>query len=135
MKKLVTFIIAFAATASILTAAPERKGRDLQKQIDRINAVIEEKGDDLAEGKAAALQHRLAVLELQQAVRAEVKEVVEGLGEDATKEDIKEAAKEVRLTYKDQFQALKEDRRTLREERRANREAVEEEVEESTPEG
>lgn len=135
MKKLIAFIIAFAATASILTAAPERKGRDLQKQIDRINNFIEEKGDELGEGKAAALQHRLSVLELQQTVRAQVKEAVAALGEEATKEEIKEAAKAVRVEYKDQFQALKEERRTLREERKAVRDAAEEETEESTPEG
>jgi len=140
MKKLIAFIIAFAATASIVTAGPlQRKGRDLQKQIDRINNFIEERGDDLAEGKAAALEHRLAVLELQQTVRAEVKEAVDALkeeyGEDLTREQVKEAVMDIRVSYKDQFMALKEERRALRQARRDARDAAEEETEESTPEG
>lgn len=133
MKKLITFIIAFAAAASIATAAGPRHGKSLEKlgnQLDRISNFLEEKGDEIGEGKKAALEHRASVLDLQIQVREAVREAVGELEEGATREEVKEAVHAVRVQFKDQFQSLKEERRSLREERRANREAAEE----STPE-
>lgn len=138
MKKLITCIIAIVAATSIATAAGPRKAKSLEKlgnQLERITNFLDEKGDEIAEGKKSALEHRASILELQIEVRAAVRAALAELDEDATKEEVREAVHAARVQFKDQFQALKEERRALRAERRANREDAEEEVEDSTPEG
>lgn len=138
MKKLITFIIAFAAATSIATAAGPRFGESLGKlssQLERINTVLGDEEKEISDGRRAALEHRAEMLALQIDVRKAVKEAVQGLEEDATKEEIKAVVHGVRVQFKDQFQALKEERRAIRAERRANREVVEEEAGEEVVEG
>ncbi|MDQ8181474.1 hypothetical protein [Pelagicoccus sp. SDUM812005] len=126
MKKLITLILTVTVFASLANAATSFRGkRGLDKQLERIEAVLGDTERDLSEQKRAFLERRAEVLELQLEVRASLKAAIEELGEDATQEELKAARQAVREEYKEQFQAMKEERRSEREARRSARETAE----------
>lgn len=126
MKKLITLILAATVLSSIASAATTFRGkRGLDKQLERIEAVLGDTERDLSEQKRAFLERRAEVLELQVEVRAALRAAVAELGDDATKGELKAAHQAVREQYKEQFTALKEERRAERDERRGARETVE----------
>ncbi len=126
MKKLITLILAATVLASFASAEKSFKGvKGLDKQLERIEAVLGDTERDISEKKRGYLERRAEVLELQLEVRAAMKSAVEELGEEATEEELKAARQAVREEYKEQFQAMKEERRAEREERKAARETPE----------
>lgn len=125
MKKLITLLLAASVLASFASAATSFKGkRGLDKQLERIEAVLGDTERDLSEQKRGFLERRAEVLELQLEVRAALKAAVAELGEEATEEELKAAREGVREQYKEQFQAMKEERRAERADRKASREAA-----------
>lgn len=123
MKKLVTLVIAAAAIGSIASAATITSKRGIEKQLTRIEAVLGDTERGLSEQKRAFLQDRQEVLQLQLQVRETMRAAVADLGDAATEEQIKAARQAVREQYKEQFAAIKEQRRAEHKERKSAREA------------
>lgn len=123
MKKLITILLAATMVGSLANAATSFRGnRGLDKQLERIEAALGNTERDMSEQKRAFLERRQEVLQLQLEVRDALRTAVSDLGEDATEEEIKAARHAVREQYKEQFTAMKEERRAERDERRAARE-------------
>ncbi len=123
MKKLITLILAATVLSSFASAGTTFRGkRGLDKQLERVQAVLGDTERDLSEQKRAFLERKAEVLELQVEVRTALRAAIAELGEDATQEEIQAARHAVREQYKDQFAAMKEERRAEREARRAARE-------------
>lgn len=126
MKKIVTLLLTVTVFASLANAASSFRGkRGLDKQLERIEAVLGDTERDLTNKKRAYLERRAEVLELQLEVRKSLRDAVSDLGEDATEEELKAARQAVREEYKEQFQAMKAERRADREARLAARETAE----------
>ncbi|MBD5781337.1 hypothetical protein IEN85_17685 [Pelagicoccus sp. NFK12] len=126
MKKLITLLLTVTVFASLANAASTFRGkRGLDKQLERIEAALNDTEREIPEQRRAYLERRAEVLELQLQVRQSLKTAIEELGEDATKEQIHAARQAVREEYKEQFEAMKAERRAEREARRAARDTVE----------
>lgn len=118
MKKLITLIVALSALASLSTAAPFRGGSygGLEKQLERIDAVLGKTDSDLSERKRAFLANRQEMLTLQLEVRDAMRDALAD-HENLSREEIEAAREEVRNQYRERFETFKEERRTERRER------------------
>ncbi len=140
MKKLLLLLAAFIFSMNYAVAQddagddterperPERiNDRRLDKQLERIEAVLEGDISELSERKLAFLESKRDFLNLQIDFRDALRSAISDLGEDATDEQRRAARSDVREQFADQFREFKEARRDkIRERRQAREDAAEE---------
>ncbi len=141
MKKLLLLLAAFTFSVNYSVAQddtgdepverpdrPERiKDRRLDKQLERIEAILDGDTSELSDRKLAFLESKKEFLNLQIDFRDALRSAVSDLGEDATEEERRAARGEVREQFADQFREFKEARRDrIRERRQAREDAAEE---------
>ncbi len=120
--KYLSVLIAFViATSASFAQEDLRDGLErpaVDTVIERIKAALE---GDLSDRRKAYLEHRLAYIELHAEIRAALRVAIADLGEDATRDERKEAHLAIRDQFSDQMHAIKDARRDLVRKRRANR--------------
>ncbi len=123
--KYLTTLLAFVltSTATFAVDRPERHRPRTDAMIERIKAALDR--GELSERRQAYLEHRLSYLELHKEIRTAVRDAIADLGDDATRVERKAAMEEVRATFSDQLQDLKDARRDAVKKRRHRRGADE----------
>ena len=102
--------------------------KEAKEKIISIRKELSEKGEfkrpqrpDKAELSDEVKTQLGSIKEKQEALHSELKESLAGLGEDATKEEIKAAAQEFKEANKERFEAIKAEHEAIREELKAAR--------------
>ncbi len=123
MKKLTVLLMAIAISSSMVSAVEFARPRmdGIDKQRERIAAILEDADAELSERKRAYLQQRLEILDIQSDFRTALRDAISELGEDATREERSDVVRSVRDTFAERFEEIKDRRRDATTHRRNQR--------------